>query len=347
MNSLGEAITTARRALGITQEELAADAGVTQAALSRYENGMREPDDDVIRRLAVALGVTEPFLKRMGSVRGAMAVDAHMRRRATAKATKWRQLEAKLNMHRMHVRHLMEEVSLRAGQQVPTFDPAEIPPADAARMVRMQWHMPIGPVRSLTRWMEAAGCIVILEDFGTTRVDGLSQWVDDYPVVMINLQAPVDRMRLTLGHELGHLCLHSSEAVPTMEQDATAFAAEFLMPAEVIRPQLRNLTLGRLHDLKREWGTSMQAIIERAYGLKVINEDKRTSLYKSMSARGWRTQEPLSDELPPETPTLTTIIGEAMADKGLNRQEVAEIAGYADAHFNTVFVVPERRLRAV
>ena len=63
MSSLGEAITTARRALGLTQEELAAASGVTQAALSRYENGMREPDADVLVRLAAALGVTEPFLK--------------------------------------------------------------------------------------------------------------------------------------------------------------------------------------------------------------------------------------------------------------------------------------------
>ncbi|MFI0764609.1 helix-turn-helix domain-containing protein [Streptomyces sp. NPDC021218] len=347
MSSLGEAITTARRALGLTQEELAAAAGVTQAALSRYENGMREPDTEVLARLANALGVTEPFLKGAGSVHGAMAVDAHMRKRATAKATTWRQLEAKLNMYRMHVRHLMEEVSLRARQQVPTFDLIETDPADAARMVRMQWRMPIGPVRSLTRWIEAAGCIVVAEDFGTPRIDGLSQWVDDYPVILINTAAPVDRVRLTLGHELGHLCLHASEVTLTMEEEATRFASEFLMPEEVIRPQLRQLTLGRLHDLKREWGTSMQAIIERAHDLKMITPAKRANLYKSLSNRGWRTREPLSDELPPEVPALAHSIGEAMAAKGLNGDEIANMAGFSDASRNTIFPAPERRLRAV
>ncbi|MER7577387.1 XRE family transcriptional regulator [Streptomyces sp. NPDC126514] len=347
MSSLGEAITTARRALGITQEELAEAAGVTQAALSRYENDLREPEPEVLTRLAPALGVTVPFLKGAGSVRGAMAVDAHMRKRATAKATTWRQLEARLNMYRMHVRHLMEEVSLRAQQRVPTFDPIETDAADAARMVRMQWRMPIGPVRSLIRWVEAAGCVVIAEDFGTTRVDGLSQWVDDYPVIMINLAAPVDRVRLTVGHELGHLCLHASELTLTMEEEATRFAAEFLMPEEVIRPQLRNLTLGRLHDLKREWGTSMQAIIERAYDLQVITSAKRTNLYKSLGNRGWRTREPLSDELPAETPALAQTISEAMVDKGLSRDEIATMAGFSDASRNTLFVSRERRLRAV
>ncbi|GAA5048331.1 helix-turn-helix domain-containing protein [Streptomyces similanensis] len=347
MSSLGEAITTARRALGFTQEELAEAAGVTQAALSRYENDLREPEADALTRLAGALGVTVPFLKGASSVRGAMAVDAHMRKRATAKATTWRQLEARLNMYRMHVRHLMEEVSLRAEQRIPTFDPIDTDAADAARMVRMQWRMPIGPVRSLTRWVEAAGCIVLAEDFGTTRVDGLSQWIDDYPVMMINVAAPVDRVRLTMAHELGHLCLHSFEPTLTMEDEATRFAAEFLMPEEVIRPQLRALTLGRLHDLKREWGTSMQAIIERAYDLQVITSAKRTNLYKSLSSRGWRTREPLSDELPPEAPVLAQSISEAMADKGLNREEIAEMAGFSDADRNTLFVASTRRLRAV
>ncbi|MCQ4042997.1 helix-turn-helix domain-containing protein [Streptantibioticus rubrisoli] len=347
MSRLGDAITTARRALGITQEELAAAAGVTQGALSRYEQGTREPDGDVVARLAHALGVTEPFLKGAGSVRGAMAVDAHMRKRATAKATTWRQLEARLNMYRMHVRHLMEEVSLRAQQRVPTFDPIETDPADAARMVRMQWRMPIGPVQAITTWMESAGCIVLAEDFGTSRVDGLSQWVDDYPVVLINQAVPVDRLRLTLGHELGHLCLHSSEVTLTMEEDATRFAAEFLMPEEVIRPQLRNLTLGRLHDLKREWGTSMQALIERAYDLNVISAAKRTNLYKSLSNKGWRTREPLSDELAPEVPVLAQSIGEAMADKGLTPEEIASIAGFSNPSKNTIFAAPKRRLRVI
>src|SRR4051812_17336578 len=106
MNYLGEALVTARRAVGLTQEQLAAAAGVTQAALSRYENDQREPDGEVVEALASALGVTSAFLRSAGQLRGAMGIDAHMRRQATAKATVWRQLEAKLNMYRMHARYL-------------------------------------------------------------------------------------------------------------------------------------------------------------------------------------------------------------------------------------------------
>ena len=93
MSGLGDALVTLRHACGFTQADLADRAGVTQAALSRYESDLRTPEDAVIDALATALGVTSNFLRRAGRVRGAMAVDAHMRRRATAKATVWRRLE--------------------------------------------------------------------------------------------------------------------------------------------------------------------------------------------------------------------------------------------------------------
>lgn len=347
MSYLGEALETARRAQGLTQEELASAAGVTQAALSRYENDQREPDEDVLGRLADALGVTPAFLRSADRLKGAVAVDAHMRRQATARATVWRQLEAKLNMYRLHARHLYGEVAVRAEQRVPTFDPMEVDPANAAKMVRAQWRMPLGPVRHLAQWMEAAGCLIIEEDFGTPRVDGLSQWIEDYPVVLLNLRAPTDRKRLTLSHELGHLCLHSEFVSEDMESEATRFAGELLMPADLIRPQLRNITLGKLHDLKREWGVSMQALIERARELSLVTPAQRLNLYKALSARGWRVREPLSDELPSEHASLAGDIGDALAAKGLSERDIATLAGFSRRNLEHPFQPRRRPLRAV
>lgn len=346
MNDLGEGLETARRARGLTQEELAKAAGVTQEAVSRYETGRREPDEEVLQRLADALGLTVPFLRAAGSLRGALAVDVHMRRRATAKPTVWKQLEAQLHLYRLHAKYLFEEVSLYAEQGIPTFDSLDVSPPDAARLVRMQWRMPIGPVRTLTQWMEAAGCVILEEDFGTSRVDGLSQWIGEHPVVLINLRVPTDRKRLTLAHELGHLCLHSTHTSDDIEREANDFAAEFLMPREFIRPQLRNLTLGKLHDLKREYGTSMQAIIERAKDLEMISPSQRTNLYKSLSARGWRTREPLSEEIPDERPRLVRDISEALLAKGFKPSEIAELVGLKSPE-NNPFCPPATGLRLV
>jgi len=334
---LGEGLVTARRACGLTQAQLAEAAGVTQAALSRYESDLREPDADVLARMAAALGVTVPLLTSMDRLHGALAVDVHMRRRATAKATDWRRLEARLNLYRARAGKMLEELSIRTEQRVPTFDPIDTDPRHAAMMVRMQWRMPIGPVRRLIQWLESAGCLVISEDFDTSRVDGLSQWINDCPVILINSRAPVDRLRLTLAHELGHLSLHSNEVSDDVEAEANRFASEFLMPTEVIKPQLRNLTVAKLLDLKREWGASMQALAERAYELDVISADQRTNLYKSLSAKGWRTREPVSDELPPETPELPQNIGEALRSRGMSSDEIAEFAGFSRENMSHPF----------
>ncbi len=115
-------------------------------------------------------------------------VPLHRRRNGDASKTG-------LNMHRLHTKRLMDEVAVRAEQSIPQLDPIDVDPAAAARIVRMQWRMPVGAVHGLVRWMEAAGCIIIEEDFGTTRVDGMSQWIEDYPVLLINDRLPVDRKR--------------------------------------------------------------------------------------------------------------------------------------------------------
>lgn len=347
MSSLGEVIITGRVAGGMTQEALANIIGVTQAAMSRYENDLREPDADTIERIADALGVTVRFLARASRPAAALAVDAHMRRRATAKATVWRQMEAQLNMVRMHSDFLREEVALAASLTMPGFDPFAVDPADAARMTRTQWQMPAGPVRSIVRWIEAAGSVVLMADLGNQRVDGLSQWTADHPVIIVNSANPTDRVRWTLAHEIGHLVLHREDATDELEREADAFAAEFLMPELLIRPELSNLTLGKAVDLKRQWGVSLAALIQRAHQLGVLSDSRRASLFKQLSTRGWRIREPASDEIVPEKAELLDHINTHLRGRGLGDADVAHLAGYRSPDKNRLMPPRDRPLRAV
>lgn len=287
---------------------------------------MRRPGPVEIAELAEVFGVTTDFLHRGQQRRAAVAVDAHMRRRATAKASQWRRHEAQLNEYRLHARTLFEEISLNAEQIVPRFDGDD--PEPAARMVRMQWQIPVGPVRTLIHWLEAAGCLVLVEDFGTSRLDGLSQWIDDHPVILINAAMPTDRIRWTLAHELGHLVLHSEYVTGDVEAEADEFAAEFLMPAESIRVSLTRPNLGKLIDLKHEWGVSIAALIQRSHTLRTITAADRTRLFKMLSTRGFRMTEPGSDRIPPERPRLPQHLRAALAAKGLTPTEIAHLTGY-------------------
>lgn len=347
MSTIGQALQTARRAQGFSQEHLAAEAGTTQVAISRYELDLRTPNDEVLASVATALHVTPEFLLGVDKVEGAWAIDAHLRRRATAKATIWRRQEARLNMFRHHLRVLLRNADVEGSLVMPSYDVVEISPEEAARLTRMQWRMPIGPVRSLYSWLEAAGCIVLEDDLGSDRVDGLSQWSNDHPLMLINRSAPTDRKRLTAAHELGHICLHTIDVGEDPEREANRFAAEFLMPAEVIRPQLRTLTLGKLLDLKRVWGVSAQALIMRAADLKLLTPEQKRRLFMQISSRGWRKQEPGSAELVEEVPQLARSIGASLMAQGMTRGELAQATGFQPDADDLRFLIADAGLRAV
>ena len=348
MKQIGDVILTSRRALGMTQGDLAEQLDITQAALSRYENDLREPDEAMLERMGKALDVSTAFLTHSFRLQGAIAADAHMRRQRTTKASDWKLAEAKLNLYRMRAAFLLERVPMTPENHVVTFDPDDTSPTDSARLVRAQWKMPIGPVRNLVRWVESAGVIIVEQDFGTHRIDGLSQWASDYPVIMINGNLPTDRKRLTLAHELGHLVLHSTFIDADIEAQANEFAAEFLMPSHIIEPELRNLAPARLLAMKQVWGVSMQAIYERAYRLGKVTSADRQRFYRGLNSRGWKKTEPGSDRIPIETPELARSIGEMLVTKGgLTRDEAANLVGRRTASNETVFLPLAHRLRAV
>lgn len=62
MERIGSRITKARKEINLNQKELAEKCGITEATLSRYENGLREPKSEIVVRMADALNVTTDYL---------------------------------------------------------------------------------------------------------------------------------------------------------------------------------------------------------------------------------------------------------------------------------------------
>lgn len=59
---LGARISEALKTQGITQKELALRIGVTEAVISRYISGDREPKPEVLANMATAIHVTSDYL---------------------------------------------------------------------------------------------------------------------------------------------------------------------------------------------------------------------------------------------------------------------------------------------
>ena len=74
-------------------------------------------------------------------------------------------------------------------------------------------------------------------DFGTRKIDAISEWMGKCPPIFFvnpNPSMTGDRLRFNRAHELGHIVLHQSGG-PETEDEANRLAGEFLMPGSEIR----------------------------------------------------------------------------------------------------------------
>jgi Zn-dependent peptidase ImmA (M78 family) len=156
------------------------------------------------------------------------------------------------------------------------------------------------PVLNLTNVLEKNGILVMSLPKELEKRDAFSAWVGSEcfrPIIVIcNKGASGDRLRFNLAHELGHLVMHQAIVgdISKLDKEAHSFAAEFLMPRETIIDEFeRPITLNSLISMKIRWKVSIQALIRRAYELKIITDRQYKYLMQLLSANGWRTKEPI------------------------------------------------------
>lgn len=247
-----------------------------------------------------------------------------------------RRLQAAINVFRMRIDRLLRGLELEHDNEFVTYEVYEDgTPEEIAQMIRAAWKLPLGPLRDLTAAIESAGGIVVPCPLHK-KVDGLSLWVTPTPpLFFLNDQAPADRTRWTLAHEVGHVVMHR-HARPDIEEEADRFASELLMPADDIIDDLRNLTLPKAAALKLEWRVSIQSLVRRARDVGTISPDKYKSLCVQISRAGLRKTEP--NPIPHETPrNLEAILSAHRNENGYGIVELSEIAIATPDEFNELF----------
>jgi len=298
-----EMVILARDLAGLTQGQLAEMVGLSQAEVSKIESGIRVPHVESVNAFARCLKSPVEFFFLPDSMKSfGTACVYHRKRQSTTQAV-LKRLLAVVNKRRIQVNRLLNSIEI-GDNLFPRLDIDEYDggPPNVARVLRSAWKLPPGPIQNLTRAIEDAGGIVVKFDFGTNKVDAVSQWVlGSPPLFFVNLTTPADRMRFSLAHEIGHIVMHH---LPTddMEREADRFAAEFLMPEELIAPQLEDLTLARLAALKPYWKTSMAALLKRAGDVGAISERNKNYLWFRMGQLGYKSREPVT--IPMEAPAL-------------------------------------------
>ncbi len=112
------------------------------------------------------------------------------------------------------------------------------------------------------------------------------------------------RARYDVAHECGHLALHRGvgqedvedpKVLRRIEDEANRFAGALLLPRQSFPNEVFTTRLDAFVELKMRWKVAIQAMVYRCKDLGVFDEYQITNVCKQISARKWRTKEPLDD----------------------------------------------------
>lgn len=344
-----EMVGLARKARGVSQVELAAAIRVNNGLISKWENGVVSPPPEKIERLADALGYPPSLFYRGEHVAGSDSVCFHHRKRKSMPQRLLERIEAEMHLAQLQVKRLLDDLDIEAVYSFLTLDPAESGgPARVAAELRAYWRLPPGPISNLVRVVESAGAVVLFRDFGTRKLDGLSCWSKHTPpLFFINAGMPTDRQRWAIAHELGHLVMHATPPDDDQEEQAEAFAREFLIPTADTAADLRQLTFQRLPALKQIWRVPMKEITTTASRRNVVPPNRIKSIAVQCSRAGWNTAEPF--EITPEMPALAVqAIQVHLTDHAYTSEELAAVVDLLPDEFERDYgLAPRNQLRLI
>lgn len=299
----GTRLTIARQLAGLRKSDLATLIDMSPTAVAGWEAGTKRPTAPTVAQLALSLAVDPGFFAARPNLLSELGATPHFRSlRSTSQLARDQafaygriavEIAAALEKHVE-----LPELDLPT-HSVDLDEEYGREPEEAARELRRAWGVPQGPVAHLIRLAELHGILVVFSPPQGAAVDAYSFDSQLRPVVVLNpIKSDYYRQRFDVAHELGHLVMHS-DAEPggrVVESQAQRFAAEFLTPHDEIAdllPTAMNgnawVTLGRL---KEQWGVSIQALLFRARSLGRLSEVSYRNAVTTVSARGWRRNEP-------------------------------------------------------
>ena len=278
-NVVGANLERLRVRAGLTQEEVAQQAGLSRLAYRKIEKGLTQPREGSLAALAGALEVSVRDLvtpvPRMDGVRFRSRKRMRMRDNIVAEVALHLDDYAELE-DLLQDRKRSDMSKLAMGLKGKGLDRA----VTAAGRVRIEFlgkERSREPIFNICGLLEKHGIKVLTVRIASDKFFGLSVNNERCgPAVVVNEweRISVERRIFTAAHELGHLVLHHgdwhvdvTEEPEQEEKEADAFAAEFLMPQDQFEREWANLNGQDFFDavlkLKQVFRVSYKSVLYR------------------------------------------------------------------------------------
>lgn len=300
--------------------ELADETGISKQSLSLYANDGNTPPFENVVKIAESLKIPTDFF--MTEDRCTVATgNTYFRSQAAATKKSRNAQKIKLEYAAKIYEALLNYIDFPV-LNLPVLDDFFLPDDVAegkseeacaeierlAQFVRKYWGVGSGPIDNLQYCLESNGIIITGFRDVSSDIDAFSQQVNvnGTKVFIIALaigSKPIERLRLDMAHELGHILMHSwgednedisRDEFNVREWQANYFASALLLPKETFTRSVSAYptNVDYYKSLKRKWKVSMQAMMYRARQLDIITDNQFQYMMRIVSKNGWRTKEP-------------------------------------------------------
>lgn len=282
MNNFGQRLLSARKMAGLSLQDLAEkmNIDITKQALSLYEKGQTNPSSKVIISLSNALDLPVDYFFKVSDVK---LENLEFRKRSTLSQKeieaarlktmdyleKYLEVEELLNVENKFINPLKETL-VRNEQDIEKY----------ANELREAWSLGLDPIPDVIALLEEKK-IKVFEIVAPDDFSGLSSITEGVAVIVVNKNVNnIVRKRFTAFHELAHLILEFPEDMQDKEKEHLCYslAGAVLFPEAVFKEELgskrKSILLNELILLENYYGMSVQAIMRRAYDLKLISDSK-------------------------------------------------------------------------
>ena len=287
---IAERLREARRARGLSQEQVAAALGVSRPTLVNVEQGRRAPRPEEIVTLARLYGRRVHELTRAS--RPVLSVTARFRSAGGAVDDDTAAAVDELQRLADDVVALEESLDTSTSRRYPEpYDTDGLPLDLAAQQVaeteRQRLDLGGGPLLRLRQVLEDDVGLRVFAVTLAPEVAGLFTVAEPAGAcVTVNAAHLHERQRWTLAHEYAHFLTTRTSAEVTRlhlgrasrgERLADAFAAHFLMPATGVTRRFQNLrrsrgrfTTAELLQMAATYEVSAEAMAHRLKGLRLV-----------------------------------------------------------------------------
>lgn len=298
LEELGKALQEARKRVRLSQTTVGTRLGVTRQVVSAYESGKRDVSASELYTLCNLFRVTPDELLGVLQSSGPEGeaslnfrmnndyqlltehdrheIDAIIKRARADKSSylKWRnsveKYSAAVSNSFQAVKQLTEQVRVDFGQNDPPIN---------IHLIIEGLGISLVPTA-----LDKVAAVVCRADADRNT----SAWI------AVNSSQPVSRQRFSVAHELAHLLLHEEQLVlhahyfkrqfEQKEIDADVFAAELLVPRELLKKSIDSLKVQSIEEatllLSHLYQVSFAAMANRLYTLQMITRAKFNDLAK-------------------------------------------------------------------